>query len=217
MLTVVLAGAAATAQAAYSFDAGERIADAADWPAFAAMLERHGTEAESLAACRQDADACPGHLRRARVILERGAALDRERQLRLVNRFVNHRRYREDRRRTTEGAAGAARLPSHWKTLDEFLYRGGDCEDFATAKYFMLREFGIPADDMRIVVARDWTLNEHHAVLVVRRPGAGDSAEDGAWLLDSDNRMTTRKPAVYRYEYAVNERGVWEHNPERRR
>lgn len=211
-----------TVRAAYPFDDGERIADAVDWPAFAAMLERRGAEAAGLAACREDAGDCASHLRRARVILERGADLDRERQLRLVNRFVNDRRYRQDRRRTTEGAAGPARLASHWKTLDEFLSRGGDCEDFAAAKYFLLRELGIPAADMRIVVARDWTVNEHHALLAVRRRSAGggregDSEEDGAWLLDTDDRMTTRKPAIYRYEYAVNELGVWDHNPERGR
>lgn len=209
----VLGGALALAAqfgfAAYSFD-GERFADAADWPAFAAMLERHDASAAELVACRADAEACPTHLKRARVVLERGAALTRQQQLRLVNRFVNNRRYSHDRPRRMEGTGGETRLKSHWQTLGEFLGRGGDCEDFALAKYFLLREFGIPASDMRVVVALDRSVGEHHALLVVRRTDA-----DGAWLLDTDNRVHQRKPASIRYEYAVNEEGVWDHNPGR--
>ena len=140
---------APTCLAAYSFDDSGRFADAADWPAFAAMLERHQATAAELVACRADAQDCPGHLKRVRVVLERGATLTREQQMRLVNRFVNNRRYSHDRPRRMEGADGEARLKSHWQTLGEFLARGGDCEDFALAKYFLLREFGIPAPDMR--------------------------------------------------------------------
>ena len=201
---------APTCLAAYSFDDGGRFADAADWPAFAAMLERHNATAAELAACRADAQDCPGHLKRVRVVLERGATLTREQQMRLVNRFVNNRRYSHDRPRRMEGADGEARLKSHWQTLGEFLARGGDCEDFALAKYFLLREFGIPAPDMRVVVARDRSVGEHHALLVVRRTDA-----DGAWLLDTDNRIHRRKPASIRYEYAVNEEGVWDHDADR--
>ena len=192
--------------AAYTFDDSGRFADAADWPAFAAMLERHHEASAELAACRADAQDCPGHLKRVRVVLERGATLTREQQLRLVNRFVNNRRYAHDRPRRMEGVNGEARLKSHWQTLGEFLARGGDCEDFALAKYFLLREFGIPASDMRVVVAFDRSVGEHHGLLVVRRTDA-----EGAWLLDTDNRTHRRKPASIRYEYAVNEEAVWDH------
>ena len=201
---------APTCLAAYSFDDSGRFADAADWPAFAAMLDRHHATAAELVACRADAQDCPGHLKRVRVVLERGATLTREQQMRLVNRFVNNRRYSHDRPRRMAGADGEARLKSHWQTLGEFLARGGDCEDFALAKYFLLREFGIPAPDMRVVVALDRSVGEHHALLVVRRTDA-----DGAWLLDTDNRIHRRKPASIRYAYAVNEEGVWDHVPER--
>ncbi|MDE0693101.1 MAG: hypothetical protein OXI55_12795 [Gammaproteobacteria bacterium] len=103
--------------AAYSFDDSGRFADAADWPAFAAMLERHRAAAAGLAACRADVQDCPGHLKRVRVVLERGAPLTREQQLRLVNPFVQNRRYSHDRPRRMEGADGEARLKSRaaWK------------------------------------------------------------------------------------------------------
>ena len=95
--------------AAYSFDDSERFAAATDWPAFAAMLERHHGAAAELAACRADAEDCPAHFKRVRVVLERGAALTREQQLRLVNRFVNKRRYAHDRPRRIAGTGGGTR------------------------------------------------------------------------------------------------------------
>ena len=89
-----------------------------------------------------------------RYVIVKGAGLDEERQLRLVNRYINKRSYRRDRRSSAPSVTdgGEARLTNHWATLLEFLRRGGDCEDYATAKYFLLRELGFPADDMRVLV-----------------------------------------------------------------
>ena len=143
-MVAVVALMAQPCLAAYSFDEGQRFADAADWPAFAAVLARQHAAASELAACRADAEDCPTHLKRVRVVLERGGSLTREQQLRLVNRFVNNRRYAHDRPRRAVATGGETRLKSHWQTLGEFLARGGDCEDFALAKYFLLREFNIP-------------------------------------------------------------------------
>jgi len=93
----------------------------------------------------------------------------------------------------------------HWSSLYQFLIKGGDCEDYASSKYFMLRELGFDAADLRVVVERSRELGGIHAVLAVRRP-------DGAiWLLDSDNRIRKRSHRGYRFIYAMNERFVWDH------
>lgn len=43
----------------------------------------------------------------------------------------------------------------YWATPSELLRAGGgDCEDIAAAKYFTLRELGVPADRLRLVYAR---------------------------------------------------------------
>jgi predicted transglutaminase-like cysteine proteinase len=43
----------------------------------------------------------------------------------------------------------------YWATLSETLGRGaGDCEDFAIAKYFTLREAGIDDDKLRLIYVR---------------------------------------------------------------
>ena len=57
---------------------------------------------------------------------------------------------------------------NQFETLTEFLKSGGDCEDFAMAKYFVLREFGVPAENMRIVVGKERMRSDHHAMLAVR-------------------------------------------------
>ena len=60
----------------------------------------------------------------------------------------------------------------HWKMVDywatpvEFLStNGGDCEDFSIAKYFTLREMGVPVEKMRIMYVKAIELNQAHMVL----------------------------------------------------
>lgn len=198
----------APALAGYRFDSPEDyLAEASALPAWAVTLERYAADRVVIQRCIADESACEGRLKSLRVLLIRGARLQHDDQLRLVNRYINKRRYRRDRRKTSPSAVdgGESRLINHWSTLLEFLRRGGDCEDFATAKYFLLREFGVPAADMRVVVAFDRRVREHHAVLAVRR------ADGSSWLLESDNTIRRNSHAGYRFIYALNEDGIWDH------
>ena len=48
----------------------------------------------------------------------------------------------------------------------ETLSRGGaDCEDYSIAKYFTLRELGVPDEKLRITYVKALKLNAHHMVL----------------------------------------------------
>ena len=192
----------------YQFDAADTyLAEASAMPAWAHTLERHADERPELQACVADEAYCVGRLRGLRHALVKGATLDAKAQLRLVNRYINKRRYRRDRREMTLASVegGQAELRNHWSTLLEFIDRGGDCEDYATAKYFMLRELGYKADDMRVVVSYDRSVREHHAVLAVRQP-------DGAsWLLEIDDTIRKSRQREYRFVYAINEHGIWDH------
>jgi predicted transglutaminase-like cysteine proteinase len=58
---------------------------------------------------------------------------------------------------------------------------GGDCEDYAIAKYVALRLAGIAPDDLRIVVMHDTLHGDDHAVAAARL--------DGRWLTLDNNRM----------------------------
>jgi predicted transglutaminase-like cysteine proteinase len=77
------------------------------------------------------------------------------------------------------------RLPAipdidHWKVADywataaeSFASNGGDCEDFVIAKYFALKELGIPIVRLRIVYVRMRNSSEAHMVLAYyARPDA---------------------------------------------
>lgn len=154
---------------AYPFDGGEFLAAPSAWPAWADMLSRHAGQRPAVAACLADQAACSRRMRSLNVIVGQGASLPRERQIQLVNRFINQRGYERDRRRRTLVAGdGEVVRRSQWATLKEFLEQGGDCEDYATAKYFILRRLGFPAAALRVAVAYDRRHREHHAVLAVQ-------------------------------------------------
>ena len=200
--------ASATAGANYSFDeSDDYLAGATAWPAWAQNLERHSIEREVIRRCLEDESACSGKLKSLRYVLVKGAALDRDRQLRLVNRYINKRRYKVDRRQTSLPVVpgGEAELKNHWSTLLEFLKRGGDCEDYAVAKYFLLRELGFPAEDLRVLVTYEKSARDYHAVLAVRRDGGS------SWLLESDDTIVKGNHRRYRFIYALNEEGIWDH------
>lgn len=202
-----LACAAPYATAAYAFDSGELLGAPNAWPAWSDMLERHGTQTENVEACIEDQNACPRRARALHLIVEKGAGLPRDKQIQLVNRYVNRKTHRLDRRRTTHTEAGKVVRISHWKTLWEFMERGGDCEDYATTKYFLLRRLGFAPEDLRVVVVYDRRYREHHGIVAVRYDA------ENTWLLETDNRIYRRhKPATYRYVYAVNELGIWDHD-----
>ena len=87
-----------------------------------------------------------------------------------------------------------------WQTPLDFARRGGDCEDFAIAKYFVLRLLGFPAADLRIAVLTGVETNEVHSVLLARLAGE--------WQV-LDNREEQPRP-LRRYDgwipqYAVSE------------
>ncbi len=59
----------------------------------------------------------------------------------------------------------------YWAAPSEFLAAGGDCEDFAIAKYFALRALGVDAKDLRVVLVHDRKRNVNHAVLAIALEG----------------------------------------------
>ena len=66
-------------------------------------------------------------------------------------------------------------VPDLWSTpLTTFETGFGDCEDYVIAKYVALRESGVPASDLRMVVGYDNGRMSGHAVLAVR--------DEGRWL-----------------------------------
>lgn len=65
-------------------------------------------------------------------------------------------------------------VENYWATPIEFIgVNGGDCEDFAIAKYFSLLELGVNDDKMRITMVKSLTLDQYHMVVAYYpTPGA---------------------------------------------
>lgn len=79
----------------------------------------------------------------------------------------------------------------------------GDCEDYAIAKYAVLRAAGVAPEDLRIVLLRDTLSREDHAVLAAR--------DAGRWFI-LDNRRAgfylDRALPHYMPLFALDHRGV---------
>lgn len=84
--------------------------------------------------------------------------LDEKQKLEKVNDFFNQIPYHSD-----QNVWGVS---DYWATRLEFLGKAqGDCEDFVIAKYFTLKELGIPASKMYMTYAKAKRLNVAHLVL----------------------------------------------------
>jgi predicted transglutaminase-like cysteine proteinase len=207
--TVAIIGAPALAQ--YPWHADDALlADAAEFPTWSDALQRNADQQRGFVACLDDKAACQGAEKSLRVVLVKGAELEREDQVRLVHRYVNRRSYKDDRvhKAISTFTDTPTKFRNSWMTLFEFAKRGGDCEDYATAKYFLLRQMGVSADNMRIVITRERRRRAYHAVLAVRQPTGA------IWLLESNNVIAKDPHRGYRFVYAVNENSVWDHSGE---
>ena len=117
----------------------------------------------------------------------------------MVNDFFNRLRYRTDQQLWGKN--------DYWATPIEALGRGGaDCEDYSIAKYFTLRELGIPDEKMRIMYVKALKLNAHHMVLTYY-------PTPGAIPLVLDNLNSKILPASQRDDlapiYSFNGSGLW--------
>lgn len=115
-----------------------------------------------------------------------------------VNDYVNKFKYIEDKNNFGKS--------DYWATPSEFFARGGDCEDFAIAKYAMLKDLGVPEDQMRLAIVQDKIKNIPHAVLIVY-------TDNGPMLLDNQMKSTKQVVNVDRYKpiYSINSTGWWRH------
>lgn len=116
-----------------------------------------------------------------------------------VNRFLNRVRFIDDPVHWRE--------PDYWATPAESVgSNGADCEDFSIAKYFLLRELGVPVGRLRMTYVKAVKLNQAHMVLAYYpRPDAEP--------LVLDNLEDTVRPASQRPDlipvYSFNDEEVW--------
>ncbi len=125
----------------------------------------------------------------------RGAPL--QEQMDRVNRTFNALTYIED--------SDNWNRKDYWATPYEMIERGGDCEDYAIAKYMALKQLGVSEQQMRIVIVQDDNLGGIiHAVLEVKHQGT-------AYLLDNQATRVVAASKVFHYRpvYAINAQQWW--------
>lgn len=165
-----------------------------------AAANRLALDADALRAIEQRF----GHDGAARVLSWRDL-IDRERDLPVtgklaaVNDFFNRLQFIDD--------ATHWRRRDYWATPIEFLGSdGGDCEDFAIAKYFTLLELGVPESRLQITYVKAIELNQAHMVLAYyAHPAADPLVLDN--LVDEVLPGSTRSDLVPVYSF--NGQGLW--------
>ena len=120
-------------------------------------------------------------------------------KLEKVNRFFNRLTFVSD--------AIHWQKRDYWATPVEFLAsNGGDCEDFALAKYFTLKILGVPEEKMNLTYVKAWKLNQSHMVVTYY-------ATPGAEPLVLDNLIDQIQPGSRRTDllpvYSFNGSGLW--------
>jgi predicted transglutaminase-like cysteine proteinase len=123
-------------------------------------------------------------------------------QIKAANSLMNKNPYIEDQNNWGKS--------EFWATSYEYLKKSGDCEDYSIAKYMLLKEAGIPIENMRIFSVRVRSLGGiGHAVLVVYQGNK-------AWVLDNRTK-SVMDASLIKLEFqpvmSLNENQWWYHLP----
>jgi predicted transglutaminase-like cysteine proteinase len=115
-------------------------------------------------------------------------------QAEAVHRLVNGRPYREDQRQFGRSDV--------WQAPFAFWDQGGDCEDYAIAKYMALRALGFSPEQLRLTVLTN--RREVHAVLLIEI--------EGGWYVADNLRRSLRRLDQYdgwSPVFSVSDAGAW--------
>ncbi len=157
------------------------------WSKWRMLAQDIARDMRALDACRENPAQCATPARRILAIMESAGDRTGRARLGIVNRAVNL----AIKATSDEAQHGMA---DRWSApMATFDAGRGDCEDYAIAKYVILRQLGVPAEDLRLVIVRDNGLRQDHAVLAARL--------DGRWLV-LDNRRFTLVEDRYAVQYA---------------
>lgn len=129
-------------------------------------------------------------------------SLTPERQIFEINRFVNAMVGRGEE-------VGVPPTGEPWPGLAEALRGQGGGTAAAVVKYLSLREAGVPANRLRVLIAEDVLRGNRTALLLARAGG-----EELVLAADTDVLRGTARTANLRPYYSFNETTLWMHIPE---
>ncbi len=190
-LTLASASVGSLASYPQLFGTGEkRSGDLSAFTKWSAMFDRFATDSNSA----NGADVMATW--KAKLEPMRGLPLDQ--MVLKVNDMANKVKYIGDNKNWGKS--------DYWATPVEFFTRGGDCEDFAIAKYTSLRALGVPDERMRIAIVKDTEKNLPHAILIVY-------GDDSTYVLDNQIKTvrTTGSIGHYKPIFSINRSAWWLH------
>jgi predicted transglutaminase-like cysteine proteinase len=151
-----------------------------------------------LALCDGDRDGCTSEAAlQLLAIVDTGRAREGRARLGEINRAINLAI------RATSDLAEYGEMDVWSSPLATFAHGAGDCEDYAIAKVAALRQAGVPAEDLRIIIMREIFHGEDHAVTAAKL--------DGHWLMLDNRRMAMVEDASvrnYRPLFVMDETGL---------
>lgn len=168
-------------------------------PQWRRVLQQVKREQRAFQSCTADAANCTSEVQKSwREIILTARSLDRTAKLNAVNRYFNRWPYKLDKE--------VFGVNEYWASPVEFMTRSGDCEDFAIAKYFALKELGFVEEEMRVVIVMDRIRNIGHAVLAIYE-------KNDILVLDSLSNviLSHSKYKHYLPQYSMNETTRWAH------
>jgi len=83
--------------------------------------------------------------------------------------------------------------PGAWVgALETLTFADGDCKDYSIAKFFALREAGVPPERLRLVIVRNRRRLENHMVVAAYDEDAWFILDNATMILATDSEDTTR-------------------------
>jgi len=133
-------------------------------------------------------------------LVQRARGIPEDEKLEAVNLFFNRNIWFTDDIRHW-------RTEDYWATpMETMATMAGDCEDFVIAKYFTLREAGVPDQRMRLTYVRSASIDQSHMVLAYY-------PDPSAEPLILDNMTDWIEPASDRRDlkpvYSFNGQSLW--------
>lgn len=146
---------------------------------WAGVKKKLPREARLLDQCRRNPEACTPAAKRFLAVIDKAQSRTGWTRIAEINRAINL-----SIRATADTVQYGVR--DRWASpLMTFASGAGDCEDYAIAKYVALREVGISAGDLRLVIVHDHLADEDHAVTAVRH--------EGRWLILDNKTLDIRR------------------------
>lgn len=167
------------------------------WTKWRAVQSAMSDDNESIVECRSINGDCSVSSGRFISIAESAGRFSGLKRVEKINSEVNNAvRYVSDY--TQHGVADLWSSP-----LATMASGRGDCEDYAILKYALLLEAGVDKADLRLLLVKDLSVRQDHAVLAVR--------VDGRWIV-LDNRRSapfeTADLGHFMPLFALNQQGV---------